>query len=142
MINEKELRIGNLVIDYEKTTHSVCGIKNNIIYSWWLINSVPLIKMMPKDAGGVLEEDPYIEHVGYYNPIPLTEDWLIKFGFELNHWETENRDQKTMCLDGQSIEVWENSSFYMSEIDLFIKSVHQLQNLYFALTGEELNIKP
>lgn len=75
-----------------------------------------------------------------FEPIPLTKGWLLRFGFDIhagylyydnsnhlmghmereeNHWILENGDR-------------EIASF---------KYVHQLQNLYFALTGEELELK-
>ena len=57
-----------------------------------------------------------------YEPIPLTEECLLRFGFE----------SKNPVLFTNS----DGDSFYLD--DTKIKHVHQLQNLYFALTGEEL----
>ena len=78
-------------------------------------------------------------------PIPLTEEWLIKFGFRYynNHiYVFPNND--SLRLWGFS---W-NVQQYLMGLDEFvdiptpsIKYVHQLQNLYFALAGEELTIK-
>jgi len=88
-----------------------------------------------------------------YKPIPLTEEWLLKFGFEINHGTPNNSnaiytdfeyrtkdfriylDQhpKDCSLHYNAINDW------YPEISEF-KFVHQLQNLYFALTGEELTI--
>ena len=78
-------------------------------------------------------------------PIPLTEEWLLKFGFnkqgntiykELNGFEfgtiNTNRSKPRFYLQTQGS---------TSNITLPIKFVHQLQNLYFALTGEELILK-
>jgi hypothetical protein len=77
-------------------------------------------------------------------PIPLTEEWLLKFGFEL----------KKVSMGGREYEGWRNFSFHLDtnyiKNTLFyhwmggnieIKHVHQLQNLYFALTSEALTIK-
>ena len=73
-----------------------------------------------------------------YKPIPLTEEWLLKFGFEkqsrrfyvLNNWVVEYREGTKLF------------NFVAEEpIDIIVKYVHQLQNLYFALTGEELTFK-
>lgn len=70
-------------------------------------------------------------------PIPLTEEWLIKFGFEGNIiavndlWIEHDGDVGYYLADDHSIGVGMD----------YIKYVHQLQNLYFALTGEELTIK-
>jgi hypothetical protein len=65
-------------------------------------------------------------------PIPLTEEWLIKFGFERWNDVYNNFYHK---LNGVEIE---NGNIYVGHGNE-IKYAHQLQNLYFALTGEELN---
>jgi hypothetical protein len=70
-------------------------------------------------------------------PIPLTEEWLLKFGFEknvFNRWVHWNFDL-LLHEDGEWFESDELPMF------IFLKHVHQLQNLYFALTGEELTLK-
>lgn len=76
------------------------------------------------------------------SPIPLTEEWLLKFGFY--DWID--------VLDGSfnwkkgyvNLSVYEIIGFCFNYDDgneyINIKYVHQLQNLYFALTGEELKI--
>lgn len=80
-------------------------------------------------------------HVGfgkcyYFNelePIPLTEEWLLKFGFKI--------ERQYEC-DFASIGVFTISfgeNFFYEYTNL--KYVHQLQNLYFALTNEELTLK-
>jgi hypothetical protein len=72
-----------------------------------------------------------------YLPIPLTEEWLIKFGFEkINHIYDGiifliNKIKLCITLNGKC----EIRGGY---IPIKIQYVHQLQNLYFALTGEEL----
>ena len=66
-------------------------------------------------------------------PIPITEEWLLKFGFE--GWDL---DIYTMNL------ITNNFCILFDELEIVaknIKYVHQLQNLYFALTNEELIIK-
>jgi hypothetical protein len=78
--------------------------------------------------------------------IPLTEEWLLKFGFEKiedfgvysNIWHFKG----VMVSLGNYINVhvdWADDGVGFHSIrcyeELFI---HQLQNLYFALTGEEL----
>jgi hypothetical protein len=84
-----------------------------------------------------------LEHAGHIKPIPLTEEWLLKFGFSLD--------------EGITIRVSEFNWFSLSNLNIGyfysvnggeyligkpIKYVHQLQNLYFALTGNELTLKP
>ena len=67
-------------------------------------------------------------------PIPLTEDWLCKFGFE--------KDSFYWSLKDLSIDFEKNGySYVIGSGATGFKYVHQLQNLYFALTGEELTIK-
>lgn len=78
-------------------------------------------------------------------PIILTEEWLIKLGFE---WEESyikldfNPRMKIEFYMANSAEcdiVQDNKTISFKNNQ--IKYVHQLQNLFFALTGEELTIK-
>ncbi len=76
----------------------------------------------------------------FVEPIPLTEEWLFEFGFEKkeNNWK-----QLCICNDWTYI-YWERLAGVELSVNKYsvmlthIKYVHQLQNLYFALTGEEL----
>lgn len=77
-------------------------------------------------------------------PIPLTEEWLLKFGF-VKHSSNPfwfKKDDLCVSLVGKvELISWDMQIF---RIDAEIKSAHQLQNLYFALTGGkelELNEK-
>jgi len=67
-------------------------------------------------------------------PIPLTEEWLMNFGFK--QWG----DKYTFGLKGINIH-HRKRGFVLRKSIPIIRYVHQLQNLYFALTGEELTIK-
>ena len=64
----------------------------------------------------------------YYNdvlqPIPLTAEWVKRFGLNQSN-----------LVGG----IYTDGDLYIT-VDM-PKYVHQLQNLYFALTGEELTIK-
>ncbi|MEA1849182.1 hypothetical protein U9K52_09685 [Chryseobacterium sp. MHB01] len=69
--------------------------------------------------------------------IAVDESWFLKFGF------AKVRDYPCFRIDGIQIEYDGSSSEWKA--DLFsgrtsIKFVHQLQNLFFALTGKELTI--
>jgi hypothetical protein len=81
-----------------------------------------------------------------FKPIPLTEEWLLKFGFEID------KDPETVFYEIR-FDKTANYKFYLSRkigFGIFyyennfsttqIHSVHQLQNLYFALTNEELTL--
>ena len=77
--------------------------------------------------------------------IPLTEDWLLKFGFEkfLNQYKKITDVSKDTFKNIPFIILFLDNQFQYDDLRLRtnIKYVHQLQNLYFALTGEELTIK-
>jgi hypothetical protein len=72
--------------------------------------------------------------------IILTEEWLLRFGFEKN-------DNNQFILMEGSVDILFNkdlNGWICDDINFSINMtdhVHQLQNLYFALTGEELEIK-
>lgn len=134
-----ELRIGNYLY-YEHTTHIVSGVHGNKVYSWWVKDGQPVIEYEAKDISGTQVENPYIDVISQHEPIPLTEEWLLKFGFDIKDkdrldWvkgafnlERSNEDNDKFCFE-----------VYSHYIPL--DYVHQLQNLYFALTGEELKLK-
>lgn len=78
-------------------------------------------------------------------PISLTEEWLLKFGFvEIDddglwgHPSEELFQLQSKYLEGEGKfnHIWD-----ASYTEAPIEFVHHLQNLYFALTGEELTIK-
>ena len=82
--------------------------------------------------------------------IPLTEEWLLKFGFvkrEGERWcDTHEEFEECVYYNLNLLELHYNSEsgYYTDnsfEHELKLKYVHQLQNLYFALTGEELTLK-
>ena len=90
----------------------------------------------------IWENDP--EEYGY-RPIPLNEDWLLKFGFSRTIYSKDSGYKQygkgRSNFDFMfSIECNERPQFYLSNIRVKIDNVHQLQNLYFALTGEELTL--
>lgn len=76
-----------------------------------------------------------------FEPIPLTEEWLLKFGFEKinnEYWYMYYAFCINEYFDVFGIKVtksWQNI------YGIKIRYVHQLQNLYFALTGQELTFK-
>jgi hypothetical protein len=74
-----------------------------------------------------------------YQPIPLTEEWLLKFGAkELN---AKRGVLKEFVLKTVRIELSDSGNFYYKNSKLILESAHQLQNLYFALTNKELTFK-
>lgn len=73
-------------------------------------------------------------------PIPLTEEWLLKLGWE----KTSFGSEKAFRCRGQLIyEEWIDGVYHVRfhATNKRIQHVHNLMNLYFALTGKELTIK-
>ncbi len=76
------------------------------------------------------------------NPISLTEEWLRKFGWNdlFDSSTPEERDRPFSGYIENGVfhyELWHD----MDTVHTIVKNVHSLQNLHFALTGEELTIK-
>lgn len=123
-----ELRIGNyyMFADYEGIVYrQVREIKNNL---FGLIG----------DYDGTNFE--------ICRPIPLTEEWLLKFGFHRHHADYSNDVIYIKNIDSNNGFEW---GVYPNELGsgieiknrILLRYVHQLQNLYFALIGEELTFK-
>ena len=78
-------------------------------------------------------------------PIPLTEEWLLKFGFEktLNQYKKLTLSNKIGCDNIPFIILFLDNQYQYDDLRFRtnIQYVHNFQNLYFALTGEELTIK-
>lgn len=106
-----------------------------------------IYELVIKAEGANIES--YIDEM--LKPIELTEELLIKFGFKkrkgvysLQILDNQyircslNKNKLSLCLD-------EYCQIYNERTDIIslksIKYVHQLQNLYFALTGKELTLK-
>jgi len=106
-----ELRIGNLVGSYNK------GEEDRVL----TINAQNILVEAKANKQGYTR----------YRPIPLTEEWLLKFGFERNKYALTSFIKNDVIISTDKF-------IYMSRTKL--KYVHQLQNLYFALTGEELKL--
>jgi hypothetical protein len=79
-----------------------------------------------------------------YRPIPLTEEWLLKFG----NTEKSNRFPNEITILDRFLFIWKESYKYWyvitsksKEYLTKIEFVHEYQNFIFALTDEELEIK-
>jgi len=87
-----------------------------------------------------LSDDPQDD---FYQPIPLTEEWLLKFGFDKLPFDRTSLEYKK---DIYRLIGSEDKWFCLAVMNFVhtkvrVQYVHQLQNLYFALTGEELEMK-
>lgn len=128
-LKPQELRIGNLlylasakknvvifgidVIEISEITHNLIRFKNGINFS--------------------------VSKIELFEPILLTEEWLNKFGY----FDTEtpnNFTKNPFTIDEHTF--WKcNEMFIDDKNGVYVKYVHQLQNLYFCLYGKELVAK-
>jgi hypothetical protein len=131
-----ELRIGNLVYgfgEFKDTAAPVCSLHSDNTLRLTILN---------QSVGCFSAE--------LIQPILLTEEWLVKMGFELINTHLASGGNYYMYM-GVAIDLYvdkgEMKLYYFTErvdrmdFDYEIKYVHQLQNLYFALNGEELEIE-
>lgn len=93
-----------------------------------------------------------------YQPIPLTEEWLLNFGFEkigsFKEWNKRNsvlkeKEYSFPIFDHKNINMYFYSTPFADNYFFYngthipvnkMPNVHQIQNLYFALTGKELEV--
>ena len=125
IVSVKELRIGNLVQDVgvlEKEL-TVYKLEDGII-----------------TCGDDSFSYPYLSK--HLQGIPITPEWLERFGFEyidivLYSWANENH----MCYEHK-----EGGFVFMpfctndEDCHIRVLYLHQLQNLYYSLTGHDLTI--
>jgi hypothetical protein len=140
MVKANELRIGNCVRHKRG---------DEDFYRDYVIDGIGVSKNGNVIAILKYENDFYRmagESDGDLQPICLTPEILERCGFE--KWENTNVFQLD-CADEENIQIRGNEVFLAGNeacIDghgfhCKCDYLHQLQNLYFALTGEELEIK-
>lgn len=71
----------------------------------------------------------------WFEPMPITEEWLVRLGFKSEYTKVITNLGELEIIHSNGIIV-----FYLNKIEFNIKHIHSLQNLYFALTNEELTI--
>ena len=116
-----ELRIGNALKFW-----------NNIFF----VSEITELKITAKNKSlGIICED-YIE----FSPITLTEDILLRLGFEktANPRELKYDDYSILLLDEIRFVI---CNYMENPPSVKVSTLHQLQNLFFSLTGEELTFK-
>jgi hypothetical protein len=123
MIKSEELMIGNII---QTTANILCVVDvlgNDNIQSKRFGDSCPML-VRPED----------------YRGLPLTEEWLLSFGFESvkdypGHYRLIKEPKFCIYLN-------ENNYFTLGcwDNDVRFTSVHHLQNAYFGHTGRQLEI--
>lgn len=122
-----ELRIGNLV------KHASSG-KTCIVDE---IHNAGAMTSYLSEKGSVTAG------IQFFEPIPITAEWLERLGFNfsppINSWVKDSH--RIYTSDTNGIYVFNMFSIHDADSYIEFQCVHQLQNLFFALTGEELTLK-
>lgn len=133
MINPKELRTGNWIrVEGEDSANieiNQIGFNTNGFKGYWVGSKGQSILLDPNDNDLV-------------SGIPLTHEIMEKAGFSYHH--TNPTVSEWFIHDNPNMLgaiVFEDDKYVYEGYEHEIKSVHQLQNLFHALTGEELEIK-
>lgn len=121
MIKANELRVGNIFSLH--TQDGYCGD----------------IKL--KAEGILLAQNDEKFFNDTHCPYKLTEEWLIKFGFfekfksASNRWNIKSFELHDPCDENDKL-----TGRFIYDWTIYIEYVHQLQNIYFFVTGEELTL--
>lgn len=121
MMNVRELRIGNYVID-----------------------NLEICQVIEFEANGIVmttcKSKFPISHINELQSVELTEDLLLKCGFDENMVLSTIEGEIRYYGDGD-INIGGEDSCTLGMVYIAkCKYLHQLQNLYFALTGEDLKV--
>lgn len=140
----QDLRIGNIVFceDHATKYSSIVSISESEIGCRSISN-----------RGGFFTGT---DDANKIQPIPLTEEWLVKIGFEAKNYFDSYSDMDknilTKCYllkEKELLFALKEDGYYLimegeyglEYVSIAITSIHQLQNLFYSLTGEELTIK-
>jgi len=131
----KELRIGNFIY--------ADGLHGGVIKT---VEGIDVKGTLREENRVILFKDhPVGEFIQHCKGIPLTEEWLLKFGFKKVLDEYKNELWEYQYDNGSQIRLWnynnEGYFFELHDSHPAIKYIHSLQNFIFALTGKELELK-
>ena len=133
-IQASELRIGNFIgMNLEE-------YPNNFFTALEIGETMKVYEGLITLKGATIKRvETSFMYVDDFEPIPLNEDWLVRFSFE----------KAGIRFSKDWFYLWEQDDkiiFALAEMKeitgtyLEIKYVHTLQNLYFALAGTELTL--
>lgn len=144
MLKATELRIGNYLQDTDGSVTKCIGISPKEPKVYVECENKNAIFYIPFDR---------------IKPVPLTEEWLLKLGFvkeedlgDMIYFNLRDKSCKSIgygvCLNHDDIEFYKFRNGFKNPDTIettnliydepFLQYVHQLQNLMYALTGEEL----
>lgn len=130
MIQAKELRLNNYI------NHKELGIVKVISISSKLGDYESIFVESLKDG-----LDYYFNLDQDLIAIPLTEEILLKVGFKVSI----NKTCYGMITESGKtrLSIFHDGLFKVSyeDLEIKVKHLHQLQNLFFALTGKNLDVK-
>lgn len=140
MIKANELRIGNLF-------HPINRRREIHLPSSFIIIQIATIGLFKSEYFKIGESHDQegsrtISHTDL-SPIRLTEDWFHNLGFTLDY-----KEHQYLKYRKAEVELWgdfQNGFFLLNGKNMTnwsrtYKYVHELQNLFFALTGEDLTL--
>lgn len=119
----EELRIGNIVQDHNGFQMQVVGIFEDEILLDFEGNEGDVWQFSKKE-------------MELLQGVPLTESWLLNYGFI---------EEDGFWIKGEIVLIEFEGCFALDAVDVScppkLPHIHQLQNLYYALTNEELTPK-
>jgi hypothetical protein len=116
----QELRVGNITFDVDGNVQ--------------VIDAIEILAIRQCEAAS--------HPVEFVKPINLTKDWIERLGLEWDIYWQGHTDGNWVLTPGHDDGNW-RISYGKRRADIIVwdvKYVHQLQNLYFALTGTELKL--
>lgn len=132
-MNFKELRPGNYLHAYNHVYNTFGQEREKYL---------AIVTMVSESSISFSHEGPRLNHTTT-EPIPLTEEWLIRLGFEKaedeKFWHPKFKYPVKCDLNNQW-EAWMDLGdrwLTLTQIDY----VHEVQNLVYEIAGEELTIK-
>ena len=138
MIDPKELRIGNLVSTNVDTGTIIMPTGFPFIVYTIGFSGCEILNDLSKPWA---QQEPFPAKYNRLEPIPITPEWLERLGFKSDQFFDDTRPifyLGDFYIDWDTLQP-QDCGFDIAKIK--IKYIHQLQNLYHALTGQELTVK-
>jgi len=115
----------------------------------WEDDSNEIIQVESIEKGKEETKDMYFVNGGWiedFIPVPLTQEWLLKFGFEKEEaeaigiavWDEFYIGDFQVSNHGVGLTPYHLIAYQGRVINIYY--VHELQNLYFCITREELPV--
>lgn len=139
MIDIRELRIGNLVYlpSLSKAAYGDTNVPFCVEEIFTEEEKYKVLCHCDTKEGYNCTEDAFLEEI---EPILLTEELRLKLGFsQMSNTDSDGIIKLSIVCDDDILYLtlnWNNYQIFKDPI----KYLHQLQNIYFDLTGKELEV--